>query len=195
VTAPTGTLSILAGTGANTGYSSSSTVTLALSATDPCAPLKMSFSSDGVTYSTPEAYATSKAFALTSGNGNRSVWVRYIDGAGNTSVASASVRVDGTVPTTPGAFTAVKASGPTRVVLTWTPSTDNDQLIGYRIYVAAASGSFQNQPTGVTAPCSTSPCSWTHSGVKNKDVYTYYVVAYDAAGNLSAQTAQLTVTV
>jgi prepilin-type N-terminal cleavage/methylation domain-containing protein len=194
-TGPTGTLSILAGTGANTGYTSSSTVTLSLTASDPCAPVTMAFSNDNVTYSTAEAFATSKAWPLTSGNGNRTVWVRYADGVGNASVASATVRVDGTIPTTPGSFTATSVSGPTRVVLTWTASTDNDSLIGYRIYVAAANGSFQNQPTGVTAPCSTNPCTWTHAGVKNKDVYTYYVVAYDAAGNTSVSTAQKTVTV
>jgi len=134
-------------------------------------------------------------WGVTSGNGNRTVYVRFTDGNGNASVGSATIRVDGTVPTTPGSFTATKYNGPKRVVLTWSASTDNDALIGYRIYVAAGSGSFQNQPTGVTAPCSTNPCSWTHSGVKNGDVYTYYVVAYDAAGNESAHTTHKTVTV
>lgn len=194
-TAPTGSLSVLAGTGANTGYTSSSTANLVLSASDPCAPVTMAFSNDGTSYSAYEPYATSKVWTLASGNGNRTVYVRYRDGAGNASVASATIRVDGTLPTTPGSFTATTQNGPKRVVLTWTASTDNDTLIGYRIYVAKASGSFQNQATGVTAPCPSNPCSWTHTGVKSNDVYTYYVVAYDAAGNESAQTARKTVTV
>ena len=56
-------------------------------------------------------------------------------------------------------------------------------------------GSYQNQPTGVSHPCPTSPCEWTHAGVRHKDIYTYYVVAYDAAGNESAGTGEKTVQV
>jgi prepilin-type N-terminal cleavage/methylation domain-containing protein len=193
-TAPSGSLNILAGTGANTGYTGSSTVNLVLSASDPCAPITMAFSNDGSSYSSYETYATSKAWPLTSGNGNRTVYVRYKDGAGNTSVASGTIRVDTTLPTTPGSFTTASLNGPKRVSLTWTAATDNDTLVGYRIYVAKSSGSYQNL-AGVTAPCTSTPCSWTHTGVKNGDVYSYYVVAYDAAGNESVATAKKTVSV
>jgi hypothetical protein len=192
VTAPTGTMTILAGTGANTGYTSSSTVTLSLGASDPCAPLKMAFSNDGTNWSVAEAFSTVKAWQLAAGNGNRTLRVRFTDGAGNAAVASANVRVDATAPTTPGAFSGATAQSPRRVVLQWSPSTDNDQLIGYRIYRADGNGSFQNQSTGVSAPCSTSPCSWTDTTVLSKGKYTYYVVAYDAAGNESTKTADVT---
>jgi hypothetical protein len=193
-TGPTGSVSVLAGTGANTGYTSSSTVNLVLSATDSCAPITMAFSNDAASWSAYESYATSKAWSLTSGNGNRTLYVRFKDGAANVSQASATIRVDGTAPTTPGSFTTTALNGPKRVQLSWTTSTDNDTLVGYRIYVAKSSGSFQNQ-AGVTAPCSSNPCTWIHTGVKNGDVYTYYVVAYDAAGNESAHTAHKSVSV
>jgi Tfp pilus assembly protein PilV len=192
---PSGSLAILAGSGSLNGFTSSSTVSVALAASDPCPPITMAFSNDGSSYSAPVDFATSGVWTLTAGNGTRTMWVRYTDGVGNTSVAQASVIVDGTKPTTPGSFTATVANAPKRVVLTWTPSTDAQGVIGYRIYVANGSGSFQNQATGVSHPCPTSPCTWTHTGVKNKDTYTYYVVGYDAAGNQSDHTAHLTRTI
>jgi hypothetical protein len=192
---PSATLDILAGSGAQTGYTSSSTVTLSLSANDGCTPMYMSFSNDDTTYSTPIAFDTSAVWTLLAGNGTRTMYARVMDGIGNQTSLSAAVVVDGEAPTTPGSFTASVLSSPQRVVLTWTGSTDNDSLLGYRVYVATGAGGFQNQPTGVSAPCPTSPCTWTHTGVKKKDTYTYYVVAYDAAGNESLQTPHQTRTI
>jgi len=195
-TAPSGSVTILAGTGANTGYTSSSTVDLSLHADDPCAPITMAFSNDaGASWSVEEPFSVSRAWPLLPGNGDRTVHVRFRDGDGNASIASATVRVDTTKPSTPGSFAAATASAPRRVVLTWTPSSDNDQLIGYRIYMKTQNGSYQNQPTGVSHPCPTTPCRWEHTGVKNKDIFTYYVVAYDAAGNESVRTSEKTVQV
>jgi prepilin-type N-terminal cleavage/methylation domain-containing protein len=194
-TGPTGSLTILAGSGSQAGYTSSSTVTVSLSATDPCLPITMAFSNDGSTWSVAEPLATDDVWTLAAGNGTRTMWVQYADGLGNTSEASRSVIVDDVKPTTPGAFTATVLNAPKRVQLTWTQSTDSQGVIGYRIYVASGAGSFQNQSTGVVHPCPSSPCTWTHSGVKNKDTYTYYVVGYDAAGNESDATAHLTRTI
>lgn len=187
---PTGSIAILAGTGANTGYTSSSTVTLSLAATDACTPITMSFSNDGTTWSDPVAYNTSWNWTLASGNGDRTVRVRFRDHAGNTSdTYSASIRVDGTPPATPGGFAATVLKSPWRVKLTWNASSDNDRLIGYRVYMAQGSSTtFQNLPPGVLAPCSTSPCAFTDNAVQNNKTYSYYVVAYDAAGNESAPT-------
>jgi hypothetical protein len=192
---PTGSMSILAGSGAQAGYTSSSTVTLSLAASDLCTPITMSFSNDGTTWSNPVDFGTSAVWTLEPGDGSRSMSVRFSDGLGYTSTASGSVIVDATTPTTPGSFTATVLNGPRRVELTWTQSTDAQGVIGYRIYIASGAGSFQNQATGVTHPCPTSPCRWTHSGVKNKDTYTYYVVSYDAAGNESDATPHLTRTI
>jgi prepilin-type N-terminal cleavage/methylation domain-containing protein len=192
---PTGSLAILAGSGSLSGFTSSSTVTVSLAASDACAPITMAFSNDGASFSTPMPFVTSGVWTLNAGDGTRTMWVRYTDGAGNTSAASASVIVDGTKPTMPGSFTATVLNSPKRVVLRWTQSTDAQGVLGYRIYLASGSGSFQNQSTGVVHPCPTSPCTWTHAGVKNKDTYTYYVVAYDAAGNESDHTAHLTRTI
>ena len=134
-------------------------------------------------------------WTLSVGNGAKTVRVRYHDGAGNISDAAANIRLDATAPTTPGSFTATVQSGPKRVELTWTMSTDNDSLIGYRTFKKIGNGAFQNIPPGVNAPCAASPCRWTDNDVRNNRTYTYYVVAYDAAGNQSAATPELTRTV
>jgi hypothetical protein len=94
-TPPTG--SILANSGAL--YTNNSSVTLTLSCTDTisgCA--QMQFSSDNITWLTPETYASTKAWVLASGDGQKTAYVKYIDGAGNMSAAySAGITLD-TVP-------------------------------------------------------------------------------------------------
>lgn len=53
--------------------------------------LMMSFSEDAQIWSTPEAFANTKAFTLSSGAGNKTVFVRITDPAGNTTVAYDSI--------------------------------------------------------------------------------------------------------
>jgi prepilin-type N-terminal cleavage/methylation domain-containing protein len=194
-TGPTGSMAILAGSGSLAGFTSSSTVTLSLTASDACGTPEMAFSNDGDAWSIPEPFATSDVWTLLPGDGTRTMYARFFDAFGNSSTASGSVIVDGTKPTMPGGITATIRSAPRRVELTWTASTDAQGVLGYRVYIATGSGSFQNQPTGVGHPCPTSPCTWTHTGVKHKDTHTYYVVAYDAAGNESDATPHLTRTI
>jgi type II secretory pathway pseudopilin PulG len=187
---PTGTITVLAGTGANQGYTAVPTVTLALTASDPCGPVSMEFSNDGSTYSGLEASATSKAWTLTGGDGTKTVWVRYADGRDNLSVASAPIRLDTTRPSTPGSFTLTSLTGGNAVKLTWTSSSDTSPgvLVGYRVYRKIGSGPFANRPPSLGAPCSTTPCQWQEA-VDKRVTYSYYVVAYDAAGNESVPTA------
>ena len=79
------------------------TVTLTLSATDNSGTVsQMQFSNDGTTYLTPEAYATSKAWTLTSGDGTKTVYAQFKDTAGNWSVAVSDTIV---LDTTPPAIT------------------------------------------------------------------------------------------
>ena len=48
---------------------------------------QMQFSNDGITWSDPEAYAIAKTWTLASGEGEKTVCVRYKDAAGNWSQA------------------------------------------------------------------------------------------------------------
>jgi hypothetical protein len=46
---------------------------------------QMSFSNDGVTFSAPEPYQTTKGWTLSPGDGEKTVYVKFFDGAGNES--------------------------------------------------------------------------------------------------------------
>jgi hypothetical protein len=81
---PTGTITINGGA----TYANSTSVTLTLTCNDAgsgCA--QMQFSNDGSTYSSPETFSTTKAWTLTTGDGTKTVYVKFKDGAGNWSSA------------------------------------------------------------------------------------------------------------
>ena len=68
----------------------------------------MKFSNDNITYSTPESYATTRAWTLTSGDGTKTVYAKFKDSAGswsnaytdtivlNTSCSNSPVRIGST---------------------------------------------------------------------------------------------------
>jgi len=94
--APTSpTISINSGS----AYTNATAVTLTLSALDNIAVTQMRFSNDGTSYAAAVAYATSSAYTLPSGDGSKTVYVEYLDAAGNVSAAaSASITLDQTPP-------------------------------------------------------------------------------------------------
>ncbi len=96
VTPPSG--SILVNDGAID--TTSTDVILNLSASDGVSGVsQMSFSNDGSSWSNWEDYSTSKLWALTSGDGLKTVHVRYKDNAGNISlVCTDTITLDTTVP-------------------------------------------------------------------------------------------------
>ncbi|WP_144119511.1 glycoside hydrolase family 9 protein [Catellatospora sichuanensis] len=115
------------------------------------------------------------------------------DGAGNRSAASTPATfttliadpVDTTAPTTPGtpAASAVTSSG---LALTWTGSTDNVGVTGYRVYrEAGATDALLAMVTGTT---------YAVSGLTAATAYQFYVVAVDAAGNASTPSSAVSVT-
>ena len=89
---PTGAIDINSGA----VYATSASVTLNLSGTDAGSGIaKMSFSTNNTTWTTPETYAASKKLTLPSGDGNKTVYVKYYDKAGNVSaVYSKSIVLD-----------------------------------------------------------------------------------------------------
>ena len=95
---PTGTVAVNGGAASTT----SANVTLNLAATDP-APAsgvkEMRFSNDGVTFSAYQPYAVTAAWALSGGDGTRTVYAQFRDGDGNVSaVASDAITLDTTGP-------------------------------------------------------------------------------------------------
>jgi hypothetical protein len=97
-TPPTGSVIINAGA----MYAISASVTLTLNCSDVgsgCS--QMEFSNDNTTWSSPEAYATPKSWTLLSGDGTRTVYTKFRDGAGNWSGAyTDTIVLDATVPVT-----------------------------------------------------------------------------------------------
>jgi parallel beta-helix repeat protein len=74
------------------------------------------------------------------------------------------------------------AQSSTQILLTWNASTDNVGVAGYRIYRA-----------GVQVGTSTTT-SFTDGSLTAATTYSYSVAAYDAAGNVSAQSATISAT-
>lgn len=105
--------------------------------------------------------------------------VAAYDAAGNisapSSVASATTP-DAMPPSVPTGLTGSAASA-TQINLSWTASTDNVGVAGYRVY----RGGSQMGTSGSTA--------YSDSTVVGSTTYSYTVAAYDAAGNVSAQSA------
>lgn len=104
--------------------------------------------------------------------------VRAYDAAGNLSessiVITAATISDSQSPSVPGDLTASAVSF-TSAALTWKPSTDNVGIKGYEIYcndkkVAATSASF-----------------YEYKKLTPGIAYTFYIKAYDKAGNYSPQ--------
>ncbi len=98
-TLPTGSVVI------NSGVSSTATnsVTLTLSSSDANGTVTgMKISNDGVSYSSEFVYATSRTWTLSSGYGNKTVYVLFKDSAGNwmKSPATDTIQVTDTTPPT-----------------------------------------------------------------------------------------------
>ncbi|HLO89811.1 MAG TPA: fibronectin type III domain-containing protein [Lentimicrobium sp.] len=88
---------------------------------------------------------------------------------------------DVTPPTIPTNLTASTITA-TDLYLSWVPSTDNVAVTGYRI--------FMND----LLKDSVTSAQYQVVGLTGNTTYTFYVVAYDAAGNVSAPGNQISVT-
>ncbi len=111
--------------------------------------------------------------------------VAAYDAASNVSAQSSQASAttptapDTKAPTVPTGLTATVVS-PTQINLSWTPSTDNVGVTGYKIYQ-------NNTQIGTTAAT-----SYQSTGLKPNTSYSYRVAAYDGAGNISAKSLVVT---
>jgi poly(hydroxyalkanoate) depolymerase family esterase len=88
---------------------------------------------------------------------------------------------DTSAPSVPSNLAVTGVTG-SSASLSWSPSTDNVAVTGYRVY---RNGVQAGTATGTT---------FTDSGLSASTRYTYTVAAYDAAGNVSAQSPAVTAT-
>jgi len=105
----------------------------------------------------------------------------YDIGAHQYSTGSAAT-ADAQAPTVPANLTTVSSSS-TSVDLSWLAATDNVGVIGYKIY---RNNAYLTAVTGT---------SYRDQAVTSNTTYTYAVLAYDAAGNSSALTPNVSVTI
>ena len=111
--------------------------------------------------------------------------VAAYDAAGNTSAQTTAINVttqgDTSAPSVPTNL-AGNAVSSSQINLTWTASTDNVGVTGYKV--------FRNGSQIAT----TATPGYSDTGLALGTQYSYAVAAYDAAGNTSAQTTAINVT-
>jgi hypothetical protein len=170
--APTGTVII----NGNAAATKTTTVTLTLSASDTQgAVTQMRFSNDGTTFSASEAYATSKTWALTSGDGTKTVYVQYQDVAGNWSTAATDTIVLDTTAPANSAITATVVTS-SSVTITWTTNEPSTSQVDYGPTTSYGSTTPLDS-TLVTAH------SVTLIGLTSNATYNFRVRSSDAVGN------------
>jgi uncharacterized protein YgiM (DUF1202 family) len=157
------------------------TVGISVSASDNVAVLKVDITVDGtlaVSCTVSPYFYTWDASVVA--EGAHAIKATATDEASNVSSTAVTVYVDRTPPTAPTGLQAA-ASAPTRVGLTWSPSSDNIGVSGYKITRNGAL--VATSPTASYADASAVPASY----------YTYAVSAFDAAGNTSPSSAIVSV--
>jgi hypothetical protein len=179
--APSGTISVNSGA----AFTNSTSVTLGLAATNPTSgdPVSdMRFSNDGTTFGAWVPFAAGASYALPSGDGAKTVFVQYRNGAGAISAtASDSITLDTTKPTIPmspaPSFQKVHV-GTTAVpiLITWSGADAGSGVSHYDFEESIDGGAFTllSHPTGTSATVSLNP----------GHAYKFEVRATDNAGNV-----------
>jgi hypothetical protein len=183
--APSGTISINSGA----TYTKSTSVSLGLSASNPTSGdpvMDMRFSNDGVTFGAWQAYSSSASYTMPAGDGTKTVYVQFRNGAGVISAtASDSIILDTTPPsiTSPPA-PALKAGqvGTTnvRVGITWSATDATSGVATYSLKRSVNGGAFAS--VTLSNPALNSVVQSLTPGKR----YHYEVSATDKAGNTSA---------
>jgi chitodextrinase len=137
---------------------------------------------DGVTvmdHWVDQSATYTQTLALTAGN--HTITMEYYNDTGSAAAnlqwQLAPTVSDTQAPTTPANLTASAVSS-SQIKLSWSASTDNVGVAGYKIY-----------RNGGTTPIATvtSGTTYQNTGLASGTSYSYTVAAYDAAGNTSAQ--------
>ena len=171
----------------------SGTTSVTASASDDRGVARVEFYLDGTLQSTD----TSSPYAwswntTTSANGAHAVSSTAFDAAGTSGSSSPGAVtvhtvVDAQAPTAPANLTGTTPAK-RRIDLSWAASTDNVGVTGYRVYRAtSASGPF-------TQIATTTSTTYSNTGLSSRTRYYYYVVAVDAANNVSAQSNTINLT-
>jgi prepilin-type N-terminal cleavage/methylation domain-containing protein len=171
-------------------YTNTTIVTLKITKGSGATPAYMAFSNDGTTWAPRVAFSTSASWTLLSGDGTKTVYARFYDSSLlYSALMSDTIILDATPPGAPTTLHVASSSisGPNKIVsIAWTAPTGVTDLGGYRLYrrIITSVGAYS-----LVCDTSSTSCSDTH---KKTDSYEYYVIAYDLAGNQSAQSNHIT---
>ncbi len=178
--APSGTIVINGGA----AYTNSTAVNLTLSTSDSGSGVyQMLFSNDGVSWSVWEAYGTSKAWTLTSGDGTKTVYVQYRDNAGNISGSFTDTIGLDTIAPSSSAFSPVHTMN-LSFTMSWTGNDTTSGVVAYDVqYRVGSGGTWTDWLTNTTATSAAfGPVD--PLAVSRGETYYLRVRAYDAAGNV-----------
>jgi hypothetical protein len=160
----------------NAAVTNSSTVTLTLSAAGSVSPVThMRFSNSGTTYSLAEPYSPTKTWALSAGNGTKTVYAQFMNAAGNWSLpATDTIVLDATAPVVSGVTAA--NIGTSTATISWTTDEPSTSQVEY------GAGTTFTTVTPVDGSLVTTH-SLVISSLAAKTGYVYRVRSRDAASN------------
>ena len=185
LTPPTGSILIAGGA----TYTNTAQVVLDLSATDNeggSGVAQMQFSDDGTNFGAAITYSTTTLYTMPGADGTKTVYVRFIDVAGNVSSPYLDTIILDTIP--PGQPTGVTATrgpvagGKVDITVRWNAPSPPGDLAGFRIYRQSSTSSTWVQVGGNLPSTAT---SYLDRNLNASIAYTYCVVAFDPAGNES----------
>ena len=128
--------------------------------------------------------ATYTTTTLAAGNHTISANLAATGGYGNSSgTIGQTVQADTVAPSQPTGVTATSGPGTAQISIAWSPSTDNVGVTGYQVWRASSANGTYSRITTTTTTSYVD--TQTRSGVTRY----YYIIAQDAAGNVSTRSA------
>lgn len=184
-TSPTGSITINNGD----GYTSFTSVTLEFSLSDAASGMgegaKMMFSNDNSSWSAEEDYAESRIWKMPLGSGKKTIYVKFMDVAGNwSSVYSDTIVLDQSAPEKPKVKDGKEHSrSHNKLSCSWSSSDKESGIVEYQYSIGTAKG--KTNVLGWTS--AGTDTSVTVTGLKLKTGKTYYfnVKAQNGAGLIS----------
>lgn len=168
-----GTVSINGGA----AYTRTNSVTLSISSSGPS---QINCSNDGSSWSAWEDLVAVKSWTLSAGDGVKTVFTQFKDGADNISAPASDQIICDATPPTDGVLVA--APGANAVTLNWSGFADvTSGLKTYRLYYGASG----LPPASGAALYEGSALTFNHSSLDLKQSHYYRLVAEDQAGNVS----------
>ncbi len=170
----------------NAAYTNSTSVTLTLSCTTTGSGgcTQMEFSNDNINWSAAQTYATTKTWSLTTGDGTKTVYVKFKDNAGNSAWSSAySDSI--TLNTTPPSVSITSPSSGTSYTTAQTATVSASASDTAGIAKVEFYDGVTLKGTSTIAPYT---YGWTFNAANN-GTHSWTAKAYDAAGNVATSTS------